>query len=69
MRRDANTVVVDAYDVLTDRIALRWRADDGEWSAWGAQTRIGAPPMAQRIDVEARDDAGNVISEIALKNS
>ena len=58
-------VRVTAWDVITPREALevRWRKNGGafsEWTALGAEARVPVAYDDSQIDVEVRDEAGNV---------
>ncbi len=54
-------VVVDARDVLSEQLLVRFREAGGDWSEWDLLTEdylIGTD--AEEIDVEVQDEAGNI---------
>jgi hypothetical protein len=65
--RTSGGVEVTADDVITPREQLqyRFRADSGPWTPWGTSRIYASPYDDARIDVEVRDEAGNVAGQRA----
>jgi hypothetical protein len=66
LERSANGMVATGDDIISrGDLTYRFRVDGGEWSAWSTQDEIAldAAALAEShllIEVEARDEAGNV---------
>ena len=66
LARSPNGMAATADDIISEGdLTYRFRVDHGEWSAWSTQDEIalGADALAQArltVEVEARDEAGNV---------
>lgn len=62
LSRTNDTVVATADDVLTsaDALEFRFRIDGGAWSRWSSTRTLRVEYDDASVEVEARDEAGNV---------
>jgi MYXO-CTERM domain-containing protein len=58
------TAAIDVYDLVSsDAVTLRYRFDDGTFSAWQPALdlrSVAVPDEAEEVEIEAIDEAGNV---------
>lgn len=55
----------NAYDIVSahEDLQYRYRIDDGGWSQWSRTLFVQTPDAGNTLEVEARDEAGNVASQ------